>query len=145
VIGQYCKVVGCAAAGGTCTTRPVNQPPAFVPQCGCDNVTYWNETIAGVYGANVKAPGTCPTNTAATCKPGVAAAKCATNRSCNVDTTQCGVPLVSGYCWGLPTVCPGEATQRACGGGIGFSGPCLSYCEAVRNEKVFSKDTNNCP
>ena len=128
--------------GGVCTTKPTNQPSAFVPSCGCDNVTYWNETIAGGFGANVKAAGVCPPLTAATCKPSTM--KCAVGRSCNLDASQCAVATPNGVCWGLPTICPGDPTERACGGSSG-SGSCISYCTAARNEKTFFKDTLNCP
>jgi hypothetical protein len=122
-------------------TKPLNQPAAFVPQCGCDNVTYWNETIAGRFGANVKSAGVCPAGTGAVCKP--TGPKCAVGRYCNHDTAVCGLQAANGVCWGLPTDCPGEAQYRLCPG-AGGTAACLSYCEAIQKEKPFSKDQINC-
>jgi hypothetical protein len=45
----------------------------------------------------------------------------------------------------LPPSCPvpakADLVDRTCNGG----GSCISYCEAVRGEKSFYKDTANCP
>jgi len=148
-VGTYCKVVGCAANGGVCTPKPTSSPTAFVAQCGCDNVTYWNETVAGSFGANVKAAGVCPAGTAAPCKTSAGGTSCAEGRDCNVDVAQCGVPVsTAGVCWGLPKACPtngaaAAASYRSCPGAGG--GGCQSYCEAVRKENAFSRDAIMCP
>ena len=96
----------------------------------------------------MKVAGACPLVGAATCKVGaVGAVKCATNRQCNADTgAACGLGAANGVCWGLPTTCAGTdlAVEKGCNASGGGTGQCLSYCEAVRNEKPFFKDTANC-
>ena len=126
--------------------KAANQPTVLVPQCGCDNVTYWNETVASSFGANVKSAGACATATAAPCKTSAGGTKCAEGRDCNIDVAPCGLPVATaGVCWGLPKSCPaGGVNYRSCPGGGGGS-QCLSYCEAVRNERAFSKDAVICP
>jgi len=124
----------------------MNQPASLLPQCGCDNITYWNETIAGGFGANIKAPGACPAGTAAPCKIAPGGTKCPDGRDCNVDVMQCTIPSgTAGVCWGLPKACPaGDAKYRACPP-AGGANQCLSLCEAVSSERSYARDALVCP
>jgi hypothetical protein len=141
-LNQYCKVTGCAAAGGTCTVKPIPAPgPALV--CGCDNVTYWNESVAAHdFGVNITSSGKqCPSNTAAPCNNG----KCDGKRSCNLGVSggnQCGANN-TGTCWGLPAICPLGGGQYSQCGGSG-SADCDSPCASIRMEQPFYFD-NRCP
>jgi hypothetical protein len=109
--------------------------------CGCDNVTYWNESVAAHDGVNVQAGSAeCPKTSAAKCDGNNI--QCATDRFCSSLVTgspQCNVNLALGTCWGLPTSCAGTAAKDSvCG-----SGKCVSRCEAIRSENRYFVN-NNC-
>lgn len=139
--GEYCKVANCAAAGGTCTKKPVNDPmPAVV--CGCDGVTYWNLELAANFGVSVKGQGVCPGGTAKACSQ---ITDCPAKRFCNYHTTANGAGVcaiqTTGTCWGLPEQCPNDPTptSRPCGASINT---CKSFCEAVKAEQSWVEDVD---
>jgi hypothetical protein len=111
--------------------------------CGCDNVTYWNETVAAHDGVNVQAGlAECPKTSAAKCDGNNL--QCANNHSCSLPlagAAQCNVNVGSiGTCWALPTSCAGvTANDSVCG-----SGGCVSRCEAIRNEDRYFTN-GKCP
>jgi len=139
---EFCKRTTCAAASGVCATRPT-ETATEAPVCGCDNVTYWNETVAAQDGINVQAGSAeCPKTSAAKCDGNNL--QCANNRSCSLalpNPQQCSVNVGTvGTCWALPTSCAGVAAKASvCG-----SGKCVSRCEAIRNEDHYFTN-NNCP
>ena len=139
---EFCKRATCTAASGVCATRPT-ETATEAPVCGCDNVTYWNETVAAHDGVNVQAGSAeCPKTSAAKCDGNNL--QCANNRSCSLalpSSQQCSVNVGTvGTCWALPTSCAGVAAKASvCG-----SGKCVSRCEAIRNEDHYFTN-NNCP
>ena len=139
---EFCKRATCTAASGVCATRPT-ETATEAPVCGCDNVTYWNETVATHDGINVQAGSAeCPKTSAAKCDGNNL--QCANNRSCSLalaNPQQCSVNVGTvGTCWALPTSCAGVAAKASvCG-----SGKCVSRCEAIRNEDHYFTN-NNCP
>lgn len=114
------------------------------PVCGCDDVTYWNSTVAANAGVPAKAAGRCA-DTAKTCG-GVGAQQCPKGSTCGYEFDsggQCGILDPKGKCWGTPAKCPVSAigpTTRECGGGA----KCEGACELIKAEKMFFKD-NTCP
>jgi hypothetical protein len=141
-VNQYCKVTNCATTGGTCTQKPLAIPTAKLV-CGCDNVTYWNESVAARdFNMNITASGVqCPPATALPCNNG----KCDGKRSCNLGVSganQCD-SNPAGTCWGLPTVCGvGGGQFSQCGGGGGAD--CFNPCKSIRDESPFYFD-GRCP
>jgi hypothetical protein len=106
--------------------------------CGCDNVTYWNDTVAASrFGMSVKASGQCAGAAACTAN---GANKCQGDLSCNLSiqsAIQCGaIGNAVGTCWGLPSNCvTPNGKLTACGGP-----KCTGACEAIRAEKPFYSD-----
>ena len=45
---------------GTCTVKPQVIPAIFDPVCGCDSMTYSNDSAAAAAGINVLSQGSCP-------------------------------------------------------------------------------------
>lgn len=136
---EYCKLATCTATSGVCTTRPTASATES-PVCGCDNVTYWNESVAAHdYGVNVQAgSGECPKTSAAKCDGNNI--PCDGSRKCSFalsSSAQCNVGAGLGVCWGLPTSCPPTSGKLSeCG-----SGKCVTRCEAIRGENPYF--TNN--
>ena len=138
---EYCKRTTCTAGSGVCTTRPA-ETATEAPVCGCDNVTYWNESVAAHDGVNLQAGlAECPKTSAVKCDGN--SIPCANNRSCSFPlngSAQCNVGVGIGTCWALPTSCAGVAAKDSvCG-----SGKCVSRCEAIRNEDRYFTNSN-CP
>lgn len=138
-LNEYCKVTGCGTAG-TCTTKPTISG-TLGAVCGCDGVTYWNETVAASFGASVSKAGPCAPQQAVACTN---QKKCDGGRFCNMQTTLVGCQNPVGTCWGLPPSCPQPPTAlRACGA----NGPngCRSLCQAIKDQKTYYEDAVACP
>jgi hypothetical protein len=113
--------------------------------CGCNNVTYWNESLAGHDGINVTASGAaCPKLTGMPCNT--------INVSCPpAFFCELGVPAsaqcssnVSGTCWRLPANCPVPAGLfSGCGGSP--NPDCFNGCQAIKTETPFYTDSARCP
>jgi hypothetical protein len=134
---SYCKVAGCASAGGTCTPKPP-LTAAIGPVCGCDNVTYFNASLAANDWMNVKATGPCPAITAVKCTNG----QCGGDLTCNRGG-QCN-GIAAGTCWKIPDTCNATSASepsryRLCPGS-GGGNDCLTACEAIETEKAFYED-----
>jgi hypothetical protein len=112
------------------------------PVCGCDGVTYWNETVAGHAGVSVTAKGECKTGK--TCG-GLVGAQCPSGTFCNYalsSAAACAISDMAGKCWGVPTKCPTiliGPTTRACGGKA-----CTGECELIKKQSGYYTD-NTCP
>lgn len=137
--GWYCNAPTCAA--GVCVQRPASDGPTRTPVCGCDDVTYWNASVAALAGMSVKAQGEC--KAPKTCAE--MGAKCSAGAKCNYHLPNggaCGALNHSGTCWMLPKQCPqiiiGPQT-RECG-----ANTCTPECDLIKGEKVYWTD-NSCP
>jgi len=141
---QYCKVTNCAVAGGTCTTKPVAGDGAKAV-CGCNKVTYWNESLAAHDGVNVtSAAGACPKLTGVPCN--TINVSCPSGLFCDLrvggGSALCSANL-SGTCWRLPANCPATAGQLSgCGGSA--NADCFNSCEVIRDETPAYSDVR-CP
>ena len=111
--------------------------------CGCDKITYWNVTVAALFGQSVKATGQCPNGGAVTCSDLI---DCPHNRFCNrivvAGGGQCAGGAGQGTCWGLPPSCNDTDPKRyrECG----MLGSCDTFCQRILNEKPFYQD-GTCP
>lgn len=135
---EYCRASACGASLGTCVKIPAPSN-RYEPVCGCDNVTYWNESLLSEARASIKSAGVCPGPV--TCG---ALKACPTGTFCNREVQSqayCAVGL-EGTCWGMPANCPGSGSGRAhiCGQG---KGSCKSLCEAIRGQIAWYDD-NSC-
>lgn len=108
--GSFCDRDSCSAPAGTCRPFPVACPDDWIPVCGCDGVTYFNECLQRAAGASQSNEGECEAG-AAECH---SASDCPTGASCallvGTDPRQCGSPSLIGHCWAVPTNCP-EASR----------------------------------
>lgn len=115
--------------------------PPRAPVCGCDDVTYWNASVAAVTGMSVKAQGEC--KAPKTCNE--MGLKCATGAKCNLHLLNLGVCAAlnhSGSCWMMPKQCPQILIGplfRACGANM-----CTPECDLIKAETAYASD-NTCP
>lgn len=134
---EYCDAVGCGV--GECKPRPAAVTLAFAPVCGCNGVSYWNDTQAHASGAAVGATGQC-TTTAVKCAAFSMPCKAPANKCVN-ERSSCSGFDTNGTCWFVPSggTCPVAAKDvRQCA----FSGgTCMSRCEAILGDRGFAADT----
>lgn len=137
---EYCDAPTCGK--GTCAKIPAEKDN-LDPVCGCDEITYWNGTVAANAGVAAKAAGRCGAS-AKGCG-GIAGQKCPKGSFCGYELDnggQCAILDPRGKCWGVPSKCPailiGPVT-RGCG-----EVKCEGACELIKAEKPFYKD-NTCP
>lgn len=100
--GKYCSAPNCGK--GTCVPRGVGETSSRDPWCGCDGVTYWNESVAAKRGMSTRKKGAC-TVTAA-CGFGD---DCTNGAVCNYrvpSEDDCNVSEHTGTCWMMPVSCP---------------------------------------
>jgi hypothetical protein len=141
--GTYCFAPGCVF--GECRPIPPTNTVTEVrqPQCGCDDITYWNATVAAAQGVSIRDAGAC--SPGVTCG-GFAGLDCPGTAFCNYrvpNMTDCNVSDQSGSCWALPPMCPqiviGPTSRRCIGGPT-----CIDECTVIRQQQTWWVD-NTCP
>jgi hypothetical protein len=134
---EYCDAVGCGV--GECKPRPAAVALAYAPVCGCNGVSYWNDSQAWASGATVASTGAC-TTTAIACAAFSMPCAAPANKCVN-ERSSCSGVSTSGTCWFVPSggTCPAAAKDvRQCtftGGGT-----CMSRCDAIRGDRGFAAD-----
>lgn len=138
--GMYCDAPGCQQ--GTCVPTGGVETADKSPVCGCDDVTYWNGSVAKTHGQSV--------SKASACKPGKSCGgfggiQCPGKATCAYqfdDSTLCNAADIGGNCWTTPAVCPpivvGSKT-RACG-----TGKCDDECSLIKSSTSYYTDST-CP
>ncbi len=139
--GRYCSAPGCGS--GVCVARGTTEIQAKTAVCGCDNVTYWNASVAAFNGMSVKASGEC--SPGRTCG-GIAGIRCPVGASCNyrlAGSAECRISDAAGTCWVTPTACRPQVgigpQTRACGAPL-----CSDECGLVKRSVRWYPD-NTCP
>jgi hypothetical protein len=129
---------GCGV--GTCAPRGNNQTADYDPVCGCDNITYWNASVAASVGVSVSRAGACTTG-AVTCPQGTCpSAADGTQRSCanlKASVGSCAASNNTRLCWVVPSACPNKPRVRTC-----LGGQCRSACETLRSGTAVYEDDN---
>jgi hypothetical protein len=138
--GMYCDAPTCQQ--GTCAPTGGVETSDKTPVCGCDDVTYWNASVAKKQGQSVVKTGACAPGK--TCG-GFANLKCPGAATCAYqlsDSGQCNIADIGGNCWATPTACPpvviGSKT-RACG-----AGKCADECTLIKGSASYYTDST-CP
>ncbi|MEI9935898.1 MAG: hypothetical protein WDO69_01610 [Pseudomonadota bacterium] len=137
-----CQKQDCSEPGGVCLPRPVSDDAAREPVCGCDHITYWNDTLRQQYGITASAAGECKSG-ARTC---ISNDDCGSYASCAhllFNMSSCGMPG-TGTCWITPNDClatddkPHWLPCAPPGDPSGPPPPCLTTCEAVQSGRPHS-------
>jgi hypothetical protein len=136
---MYCASPACG--GGICTQKPSGDDTAnTVAVCGCDGITYYNDSVAHRHGMAVKSVGQCGIDGKA-CT--VIAPACPNGSTCNLGQQSLnvcsGTAPLPGSCWVMPEQCPTEPQARDCA-----SNQCVDQCDLVKNSKLWAADSR-CP
>jgi hypothetical protein len=131
---MFCEDPQCVPGAGKCKPLPKTQKSAQSPVCGCDEVTYWNDSVAASHGMSFGGLGPC-----------VASAKsCAHSNDCPKDT-HCHIfaftcpPNGGGTCWALPDDC-GKTSEKA----EDCDQNCNLVCEMIRQDTPFKPAAVSC-
>ena len=138
--GFYCLSANCMT--GVCTAAPASTDED--PVCGCDRLTYWNNSIAGANGAAVRAAGACPAGVACSANN----PNCPAPALCDLEQPSaagCNLLNAGGRCWVLPDTCPPQAAgttpaTRRCNS----NNACQTRCTLIMNARTFMVDPT-CP
>lgn len=143
---EYCASTNCAT--GVCAPVPNHTSDnAYVPQCGCDGVTYWNKAYAALGGESISAAGVCTDKTtpkALSCVTGSCPKGAA--YACAAELTACGTlpPEIPELCWYLPPSgqCPDKPQVESCSGAIAIDAglKCTGLCAAIDSKTVFARN-----
>jgi hypothetical protein len=131
---QFCDAPGCGP--GTCAKTVRLEGGELKPVCGCDKLTYWNNSVARSHAMSVAADGECASGR--TCGPN---ARCSNGASCNAKVSAC-TAVASGTCWVLPASCPSSGLNpktRQC-----LASSCAGECDLIKSEKAWYDDPT-CP
>ncbi|MBK8256575.1 MAG: hypothetical protein IPK82_28380 [Polyangiaceae bacterium] len=141
--GFYCKADNCGM--GQCAPMGSIENGEKAPVCGCDGVTYWNDSIAKSHGMSIKTGGECGPSAAKQCG-GFGGLPCPDAVYCNYalkDAVECNIADLGGTCWAMPKVCEGGVgfgpNTRQCGAEL-----CKAECELIKADMPWYVD-NTCP
>jgi len=144
----FCQKQDCSALSGLCSPTPALDDARYAPVCGCDRITYWNDTLRQV--ARVAAaqfdrcgPDALPCMSGAECGPFGAC------RQILPDVSFCGSPPGTdagmeagmGQCWALPNDCAtadDKPMYLPCPPPPGSPAPdCLTLCQALQADRPY--------
>ncbi|MBX3208581.1 MAG: hypothetical protein KF764_26345 [Labilithrix sp.] len=128
--GMYCATKSCGK--GTCAPIGAIETSARKPVCGCDGITYWNDSVAAKHGMSVAKATACGNNESVSCNEGD---PCPAGVSCNRRVGSgagCALGEQDGTCWRMPATCPPVASDskaRSCA-----SAKCSDECPLIKAE-----------
>jgi len=146
----FCRKQNCSDAAGFCVPSPIPDDPVLAPVCGCDHLTYWNDTLRQAFGVSATlTTGACGSD-ARTCdgdNPCPPGASCSRRLR---DISACMMPG-PGQCWVTPTDCsatnekprflPCPPPGTPPGSPLP---PCLTTCDAVQSGQAYFQPKNVC-
>ncbi len=128
----YCQAKGCGE--GTC--QPIlsetGQEQGLTPVCGCDGISYFNQSIAASFGMAVAHDERCTDSEGVTCHKDNS--PCPAGYFCSrrvAGVANCLLsPNQDGQCWAVPKTCDPEGPKdNACANSL-----CYPICELMKGE-----------
>jgi hypothetical protein len=155
----YCAKAHCKSPIGVCMPEPMEISLVEQPVCGCDGLTYFNDSVRQEYGMWSTIPG--PGGAPGPC--GFGAASCEEPGECPKPYAYCDLlirnptatcpppdappPSHPGTCWVLPPICSDAGASGTDGWNpcnAGPNPPCVDTCSAIASEKVYVR-ARMCP
>lgn len=146
----FCQKSDCSAPSGVCSPIPVLDDAHYRPVCGCDRITYWNDTLRQVARVSAAQVDRCGPD-ALTC---MSSAECGPFGACRQilpDVSFCGsqsgadagadAGAGAGQCWAIPNDCATADDKRMflpCPPPPGSPPPdCLTLCQALQADRPY--------
>ena len=141
---SFCEFPKCSASTGTCRPYASSFTDDEAPVCGCDHITYVNDSYRRAEGVSLYDQGQCPPDFAQQC-----------DHLCPKKTQTCGrivyapdhdrcrSPDSPGNCWVVPGTCapsPGGRSFVRCL----FPGDCEDLCDAVKSGAPYYAYPHSC-
>jgi len=141
--GWFCEKQTCDDAQGVCVPAPSIDDSTLLEVCGCDHITYFNDTLRKQYRISASTPKECGLD-ALSCLDDTACGPGATCSHWLTPMTGCGMSGL-GRCWVIPPDCPatGErpAYQLCQSPGMPPPGPspCVTTCQAIQSGREYQR------
>ena len=141
--GKYCAV-GKDCGQGVCLPLGEKETTNRSPVCGCDGVTYWNESVAAKNGMSIQKTGACAAD-GKTCGGLAGGTGCPNGSKCNyrvANEAGCKQSDKTGTCWMIPSTCPAVvigSKAQACDSPV-----CADECSLIDNGAPWFS-SNICP
>jgi hypothetical protein len=137
----FCSTHTCSDTHGVCLPRPFPDDTSAEHVCGCDHITYWNDSLRQRYGICASTLGPCDSG-ALTCAHDQ---DCVPDASCShllPPNVMCGAPPGTGQCWITPSDCSSTDSKQyqICpppGSPAGSTQPCVTKCQAIQSGHPF--------
>jgi hypothetical protein len=143
--GAYCEFPRCGVPTGICQPKPQSCSWDFLPVCGCDGHTYFNDCLRRIKEVPKVGAGECPAPES--CDDGSGHSSCRDGAQCvKLSLASDCSSVLQLHCWMMPD---GEcsldtvdsATWRACPGpgahSTGTQSGCVGTCDAYRSGGLF--------
>ena len=145
---SFCSKSTCNDAQGVCAPLAFPDDSSNVHVCGCDNVTYWNDSYRKYYGVASSSTGICMQR-----QDGCMRDEDCPNHGLRSSplcahllppNAPCGSPSGPGLCWIIPNPCPTTDVFRF---QLCATGGCATTCNAVasRSPFVLLPQSQTCP
>ena len=143
---SFCSKASCMDAQGVCSPLAFPDDSSSAHVCGCDNVTYWNDSYRKYYGvASIMLMGICNQHSDGCLHDEDCPNHAINNALCAhllPPNAPCGSPPGPGLCWVTPNPCPTTDTLRfqLCsppGSSSGGQPQCATTCQAVQSRQPF--------
>lgn len=130
---QFCEDPSCGQnnSKGICKPKP-QENSDDKPVCGCNGITYWNESVAGAHGVPAPHIGACiDLSKGISC---VLPTDCPANSGASCRKAKSGCDgSVTGDCWVLPSGCGGTSVKvQSC-----LTNDCQPACEVIKTNTSY--------
>jgi hypothetical protein len=141
--GYYCSKQLCGDAQGSCVLQPFPDEVSSENVCGCNGITFWNDSLRQWYGISSSTLGPCNSTPHTCMRDQDCAFRDAICTHLLSPDGMCGSSPGPGRCWVIPRDCStADALQyQVCSPPNGASGPqlCVTKCQAIQSRHPFAQ------
>jgi hypothetical protein len=136
----FCQKQECSEPAGVCSPIPILDDSRLLPVCGCDHITYWNDSLRQVARVSAAQAGPCGAD-ALPCMSGDECGPFGACRQFFSNVADCGMQDGSGQCWAIPNDCASADDAPVyvpCPPPPGSPPPdCLTMCQALQSDLPY--------